>query len=121
MVRFRVSVNAPGELRGQLGDLAPRLINDLRVLIRGWNASRVDFKNGFILGSDKYYYFVKVDSPMLVNAVTNNPGWVVNTLEAVVHAVKSSKLPVEIGVGFKARRGVINVEVALTPRQEGKN
>jgi len=34
MVRFRVSVNASGELRGQLGDLAPGLINDLRRVIR---------------------------------------------------------------------------------------
>jgi hypothetical protein len=110
-MRFRISVIAPGEF-----DLAQRLINDLRVHIRGWDASRVDFKNGFILGSDKYYYFVKVDSPMLV--VTNNPKWVVETVEAVVHV--AGKLPVEIGIAFKEERGVINIEIILNPRQEGK-
>jgi len=119
-MRFRVSVNVSEGLRGQLGDLASSLINDLRVLIRGWDASRRDFKNGFILGSEKYYYIVKVDSSIL-DAVTNNPWWVANTLKAVIHTVKSSKLPVEIGVGFKEEHGVINVEVVLTPRQEGKN
>jgi len=118
MVRFRVSVNASGELRGQLGDLAPGLINDLRRVIRG-DASREDLKNGFILGSDRYYYIVKVGSPIL-NATTNNPRWVVETVRTVVHTVKSSKLPVEIGVGFNEGRGVISIEVTLTPRQEGK-
>jgi hypothetical protein len=121
-MRFRVSVNAdalPEGLRGQLGGLAPSLINTLRMFIRGWDASRVDFKNGFIMGGDRYYYFVKVDSSMLVNATTNNPKWVAETVEAVVNTVKSSKLPVEIGVGFKAGRGVISIEIVLNPRQEG--
>ena len=119
-MRFKISVNAPGGLRGQLGDLAPGLINDLRMVIRGWDASRFDFKNGFILGSEKYYYIVKVGSPMLIDATTNNPRWVVETVRTVVNTVKPGKLPVEIGVGFKEGRGVINVEVTLTPRQEGE-
>ena len=115
-MRFRVSVNAPGEL----GDLAQRLIDDLGRLIRGWDASRKYFKNGFILGSDRYYYFVKVEPPMLVNAVTNNPKWVVETVDAVVQAGESSKLPINIRVGFREEHGVISVEVVLAPR-EGKN
>jgi hypothetical protein len=118
-MRFKVSVNAPGELRGQLGGLAPGLINDLMMHIKGWDASREDLKNGFILGSDRYYYIVKVGSPIL-NATTNNPRWVVETVRTVVSTVKSSKLPVEIGVGFNEGRGVISIEIVLTPRQEGK-
>ena len=120
-MRFRVSVNAPGELRGQLGDLAQRLVNDLSRLIKGWDASRKYFKNGFMLGSDRYYYIVKVEPPMLVNATTNNPKWFVETVDAVVQAVESSKLPINIGVGFKEGRGVISIEIVLKPRQEGKN
>jgi hypothetical protein len=116
-MRFRISVNAPGELRGQLGDLAQRLVNDLRVVISGWDASRMDFKNGFILGSDRYYYFVKVDSSMLID--TNNPRWVVETMRALVHV--AGKLPVEIGVGFREGRGVVSIEISLNPRQEGGN
>ena len=118
MVRFRVSVNAPGELINQLN--APALIGDLRRVIRGWDASRFDFKNGFILGSDRYYYIVKAGSPMLIDATTNNPRWVVETVRTVVSTVKSSKMPVEIGVGFKEGRGVISIEINLNPRQEGK-
>ena len=76
-MRFRISVNASGELRGQLGDLAQRLVNDLRVVTSGWDASRMDFKNGFILGSDRYYYIVKAGSPRLIDATTNNPKWAV--------------------------------------------
>ena len=116
-MRFRVSVNASGELRGQLGDLAQRLVNDLRVVISGWDASRMDFKNGFILGSDRFYYIVKAGSPGLIDATTNNPRWIVETMRALVHV--AGKLPVEIGVGFKAGRGVISIEVTLN-RQEGK-
>ena len=113
-MRFKVSVNAPGEL----GDLAQRLIDDLRAFIRGWDVSRVYFRNGFILGSDRYYYIVKVDSPMLVNATTNNPKWFVDTIDVVVNV--AGKLPVEIGVAFKEGRGVISIEIVLKPRQ-GKN
>jgi len=118
-MRFRVSVNAPGELRGQLGDLAQRLVNDLSRLIKGWDASRKYFKNGFMLGSDRYYYIVKVEPPMLVNATTNNPKWFVDTIDVVVNV--AGKLPVEIGVAFKEGRGVISIEIVLKPRQEGKN
>jgi len=116
-MRFRVSVNAPEGLRGQLGELAQRLVDDLWRLIRGWDASRVGFKNGFMLGSDRYYYIVKVEPPILV--ATNNPKWVVETVDAVINAVKAGKLPINIGVGFKEGHGAINVEVVLTPRQEG--
>jgi len=116
MVRFRVSVNAPGELINQLN--APALIGDLRRVIRGWDASRFDFKNGFILGSDRYYYIVKAGSPGLIDAATNNPKWVVETLEELLHF--AGKLPVEIVVGFKEGRGVISIEINLNPRQEVK-
>jgi hypothetical protein len=119
-MRFKISVNAPGELRGQLDGLAPGLINDLRRVIRGWDASREDFKNGFIMGGDRYYYIVKAGSPRLIDATTNNPRWVVETVRTVVNTVRSSKLPVEIGVGFKEGRGVISIEIALNPRQEGE-
>jgi hypothetical protein len=115
MVRFRVSVNVEEVLINQLN--APALINDLRMYIRGWDASRFDFKNGFILGSDRYYYIVKAGPPGLIDATTNNPKWAVETLEALLHF--ASKLPISIVVGFREGRGVINVEVALTPR-EGK-
>ena len=104
----------------QLGGLAPGLVNDLRRVISGWDALGFDFKNGFILGSDRYYYIVKAGSPRLIDATTNNPKWVVETVRTVVHAVRSSKMPVEIGVGFKEERGAINVEISLNPRQEVK-
>jgi hypothetical protein len=116
MVRFRVSVNVEEVLINQLN--APALINDLRVVIRGWDASRFDFKNGFILGSDRYYYIVKAGPPRLIDVTTNNPKWAVETLEALLHF--AGKLPISIVVGFREGRGVVSIEVALTPR-EGKN
>ena len=119
-MRFKISVNVAEVLMNQLGGLAPGLVNDLRRVISGWDALGFDFKNGFILGSDRYYYIVKAGSPRLIDATTNNPKWVVETVRTVVHAVRSSKMPVEIGVGFKEGRGVISIEINLNPRQEGE-
>jgi len=115
-MRFRVSVNVEEVLINQLN--TPALINDLRRVIRGWDALGFDFKNGFILGSDRYYYIVKAGSPRLIDVTTNNPKWAVETLEALLHF--AGKLPISIVVGFREGRGVISIEINLNPRQEGE-
>ena len=83
------------------------LIGELRSAILGKGE---DFRNGFIIIKGRYYYIARGDA-FTVDAVTNNPAWVEDTIRVIDSELM--KLPVVININHYTRGSTINIIILI--------